>query len=295
MRSPLELISIDGLMRDSVGASDLVVGLIDGPVEASVPALQGARIRSLGGAGSAVACRSTSSEACAHGTFVAGLLAADRALETPGLCPGCSFLVRPIFCEAVAGTESCPQVTALDLARALVEVVEAGARVINLSLGLSNTAIRAQPELNEAIDFAMRRGVLLIAAAGNHGGIGHVPLFVHPWVIPVVACDTEGRFQPGSNTGPSIGRAGLMAPGLDIPGISSAGGVLRMSGTSMAAPFVTGTAALLWSLYPDIRAETLRQALLLPGRPRRSIVPPLLDAQASRRVIANSSRTGRDR
>jgi subtilisin family serine protease len=286
MRGALELIRIEALMQASTGAPEVIIGLIDGPVQASLPALRGANIRTLEGDIGPATCKATASLACAHGTFVAGILAAGREQGVPGLCPGCSFLVRPIFCEQVAGGDPCPEVSALDLACAVVEVVEAGARVLNLSLGLSNTSIRAQPELHEAMDFARRRGALVVVAAGNHGGIGHVPLFVHPWVLPVVACDAGGRFQPGSNTGPSIGRAGLMAPGVDVPGISPAGeGVARMSGTSVAAPFVTGAAALLWSLYPALRVEALRKALLLPGRPRRTIVPPLLDAEASRRLI----------
>ncbi len=285
----LDLILIEALMQASRGALEVRIGIIDGPVEASVPALQTASIRVLGDP-IAAACKATASLACAHGTFVAGILAAGREQEVPGLCPGCTFIIRPIFCEQVPGGDSCPVVSAVDLARAVVELVEAGARILNLSLGLSNTSIRAQPELHEAIDFARRRGVLVVVAAGNHGGIGHVPLFVHPWVLPVVACDARGRFQRSSNTGPAVGRTGLMAPGVDIPGISSTGdGIARMSGTSVAAPFVTGAAALLWSLYPALSVETLRTALLLPGRARRKIIPPLLDAEASSQAIESRS------
>lgn len=285
----MDLIRIDPLMQASTGAPEVRIGIVDGPVEASVQALQNASIRVVGDTVEP-ACKATASLACAHGTFVAGLLAAGREQGVPGLCPGCTFLIRPIFCEQVPDGDPCPVVSAVDLARAVVELVEAGARILNLSLGLSNTSIRAQPELHEAIDFARRRGVLVVVAAGNHGGIGHVPLFVHPWVLPVVACDAGGRFQPSSNTGPSIGRTGLMAPGVDIPGISSTGeGIARMSGTSVAAPFVTGAAALLWSLYPALRVETLRKALLLPGRARDKIIPPLLDAEASRQAIESHS------
>ena len=54
-----------------------------------------------------------------------------------------------------------------------------------------------------------------------------------------------------------------------------------MSGTSVAAPFVTGAIALLWSLFPKTNAEQLRKAILLQGAPRRSIIPPLMNAEAS--------------
>ena len=58
-----------------------------------------------------------------------------------------------------------------------------------------------------------------------------------------------------------------------------------MSGTSAAAPFVTGAIALLWSLYPQASAAEIRQAILRPDIPRRSITPPLLNAEASWRLL----------
>ncbi|MER5700002.1 S8 family serine peptidase [Streptomyces mirabilis] len=61
------------------------------------------------------------------------------------------------------------------------------------------------------------------------------------------------------------------------------------SGTSAAAPFVTGTAALLWSTAPDLPAARIRAALCLPGTARRSIVPPLLNASASLRALGRAA------
>ena len=62
---------------------------------------------------------------------------------------------------------------------------------------------------------------------------------------------------------------------------------MRLSGTSMAVPFVTGTIALLWSLFPTRSATEIKLMVTgSAGRPRRSVVPPLLDAAAAHRALA---------
>lgn len=203
-----------------------------------------------------------------------------------GICPQSPLLVRPIFCEA-SDLNQCPTVTPKDLAGAVQETVDAGAKIINLSLGLDNSAVNHHPSLSDSVDYAFRKGVLMVAAAGNHGRIGHIPLFDHPWVIPVGACDEQGKVMSSSNLGPSLGKRGLLAPGANITSAAPSGGYTTMSGTSVAAPFVTGTIALLWALFPQATAEQIRTAILLPQSQRRSIIPPLLNAEASHLALQN--------
>ena len=77
-----------------------------------------------------------------HGTFVMGILCADRGLPAPGLCPNCQIIVLPIFTEGTSETEKekgIPASTPLELSNAIVEAVDAGARIINLSMGLSTS------------------------------------------------------------------------------------------------------------------------------------------------------------
>ena len=175
-----------------------------------------------------------------------------------------------------------PSATPLELAAAIIDCINAGARVINLSLGLAQPSTKGDQALEEALNQAIRRGVIVVAAAGNQGTLGSSAITRHPWVIPVVACDLRGRPMNESNMGSSIGRQGLMAPGDNIMSLGSEGQSLTLGGTSVAVPFVTGATALLWGEFPSATAAQIKLALTQASTPRRaSVVPPLLDAEAA--------------
>jgi len=280
----LELINIKPLLAATSGRPEIVVGIIDGPVEGSHPDLQAASLTALPAAPEVI-CQTKESIGCVHGTFVAGILCAQRGSQAPGLCPDCQFLVKPILCDA-ADLEQCPKVTPENLASALKEMIDAGAKIINLSLGLPTTSLQEQPFLQEAFDYALQKGVLIVGAAGNQGRIGRIALFDHPWAIPVAACNLQGELHSKSNSGISVGKSGLRAPGVNVVSTSSSGGYMQMTGTSAAAPFVTGTAALLWSIFPKLTAGELRRAILRPDIRRKSIIPPLLNAEASWQMLS---------
>ena len=126
----------------------------------------------------------------------------------------------------------------------------------------------------------------MIVAAGNQGTLGSSAITRHPWVIPVVGYDLHGRPMGHSNLASSIGRRGLGAPGDRITSIGSTGQPLTLGGTSVAAPFVSGTIALLWSEFPTATAAELRVAATHNEIPRRkTVVPPLLDAWAAYQVM----------
>jgi len=94
-------------MALSGGSRDVRVAVIDGPVDTGHADFAGGQW--LAAADGGGACRRAESLACGHGTFVAGVLAADRRGSAPGICPGCAFLLRPIFCED-ADFNRCPVV-----------------------------------------------------------------------------------------------------------------------------------------------------------------------------------------
>jgi subtilisin family serine protease len=283
---PEDLSHLRSLMALSAGLADIFVAMIDGPVALDHPDLDASRVRvlpgSLGSGG-----RTTDSAACRHGSLVAGVLHAKRASTVPGICPGCTLLVRSVYADAQSGAPDSgpPTATSAAVATAILEVIDAGARIVNLSLGPGQFDPGGDQAISQVLDAAARRGVLVVAASGNQGVLGSSAITQHPWVIPVAACDAQGRLLDSSNLGASLGRRGLAAPGHHIESLAASGGTARFSGTSAATPFVTGTLALLWAVFPTATAEGLRRAVL-GNSPRRSVVPPLLDASAAYRALA---------
>lgn len=281
----LNLINLTALMERTSGSPEVKIGLIDGPVVTTHPDLAGKHIREISGINGAT-CTQANSYACLHGTFVAGILSANRNSSAPAICPNCTLLIRPIFAETTSGREHMPTATPRELAAAIIECIESGVRVINLSLALGQPSTKGEQLLEEALAQAIRRGVIVIAAAGNQGTLGSSAITRHSWVIPVLACDRHGRPTNESNLGSSIGRRGLSAPGDGITSLGTAGRLQTLGGTSVAVPFVTGAIALLWSEFPSASASQIKLAITQASIPRRpSVIPPLLDAEAVYQIL----------
>ena len=234
-------------------------------------------------------CTRPNSTACTHGTFVAGILVARRGSQAPAICPDCTLLVRAVFSEETKSAGGMPSAVPAELAQAILDAVHAGARVINLSLNVVASSTRDERQLEAALNYAAARGVIVVAAAGNQGEVGGSPLARHVWPIPVAGADSQGRPTPISNLGRSIGQRGLRAPSENVASLGSTGQIETFSGTSAAAPFVTGAIALLWSEFPTASASAIKLAVAGPDRnARSSVVPPLLDAWAAYQALNTS-------
>lgn len=274
--NPLSLVKLTALMELTDGSPEIAVGLIDGPVDTDHHDLATRNIREIPGK-LAGTCSQASGPACQHGTLVTAILCANRESGALAICPGCTLLVCPIFVEVP--NAQVPRATPEELAEAIIETVDAGVRVINLSVTSIQPSSKGQRKLEEALDYAARYGVIPVVAAGNQGTVGSSVMTRHPWSVPVVACDSRGMPLNQSNLGGSIGRRGLGAPGENIPSLQAGGGLLSFGGTSAAAPFVTGAIALLWSEFPSATAAEIKLSITQAASSRRTtIVPPLLDA-----------------
>jgi subtilisin family serine protease len=283
---PLDLVKLTSLTELTSGKPEIGVGLIDGPVAVNQSDFSATTIRDISGKLSSNCTRATS-VACLHGTFVAGILSANRNSVAPAICPNCTLVVCPIFAETTLGGEQMPNATPEVLAAAIIESIDAGARVLNMSVALAQPSSRGQRELEEALDYAVKRGVIIVAAAGNQGTLGSSAITRHPWVIPVVACDLQGKPISESNLGNSIGKQGLSAPGDNITSLGVEGQPITLGGTSVAAPFVTGAIALLWSEFPTATVAEVKLAVTQAHQHRRTtLVPPLLDAWAAYQAMA---------
>lgn len=288
-KKPWDLVRLGPVMERGIGRPEVVIGLIDGPVATDHPDLARESIRKLPGHDGS--CAYLGSAACLHGTFVAGILSARRGTAAPALCPGCTLVVRPIFSEAAGANPGMPVAIASDLAAALVDCMEAGARILNLSASLVQASRRDERDLLTVLDHARQRGVVVVAATGNQASVGGSVITRHPWVVPVVGYTRNGKPMSQSNLGAAIGRYGLGAPGEGVTSLRPTGQPITSEGTSVAAPFVAGAFALLMSAFPRASATQVRWASAWAATSRRrTVVPPLLDGWAAYQLLSTYSR-----
>jgi type VII secretion-associated serine protease mycosin len=194
-----------------------------------------------------------------HGTMVAGIIAARArpGVGVVGLAPSVVSLLS-IRAYKTCESEDAP------IAAGIREAVRRGAKIVNISAGSSTST----PDLASAVRDAESAGVLIVAAAGNLGSPqdGNAPQYpaAYPGVIAVAAVGADRAVTPYSEHGPYVG---LAAPGgsADAPllgvGPADNGTLASGIGTSFAAPYVTATAALVWSRYPSLTAAQVRQRL----------------------------------
>jgi len=131
VKSGLDLINLGPLMRRTEGHPEIVVGVIDGPADFAHAALSGASVRMVRPEHAPV-CRSASSSACLHGTAIAGILFAKRGTPAPCLCPSCTVLLYALFPEDSEDGGGLSATSPRALANAIVETVDAGARIVHI-------------------------------------------------------------------------------------------------------------------------------------------------------------------
>ena len=247
------------LQGETLGDRRILVAVLDGPVDRGHPCFEGAELSGC------EELPEVKGKMLDHGTHVASVLFGQPDGPLQGVAPGCTGLLIPVF------NDEGGVLSQLDLSRAIEKAVEAGAHVINISGGQLTEVGEAEDWLERAVRHAGNSGVLIVAAAGNDGcDCLHVPAAL-PTVLAVGAMDEEGRPLDFSNWGENYQVEGVLAPGKDIPGAVSGGGIAERSGTSVATPIVAGVAALLLSREvqagrkPDTSA--VRRAILQSADP----------------------------
>jgi cyanobactin maturation PatA/PatG family protease len=256
---------LEELWRATRGDPEVLIAVLDGPVDLSHPSLAGARLRVLP---SLARQDGPPGEATLHGTHVASLIFGQDAGPVRGIAPGCSGLIVPVYGEGGPGSlVACSQG---ELAVAIEQALEAGARVINVSGGQFSPAGVAEQPLAEAVRRCAERDALLVAAAGNDGcECLHVPGAL-PSVLAVGAANRQGAPLDSSNWGDAYQMQGVLAPGEEILGAGPDGGLAVRTGTSFATAIVSGLAALLLSLQRVLGRKpspgAVREALLKSAR-----------------------------
>ena len=148
-------------MNISSGNPSVTIGVIDGPVDLAHPAFTEAGINTVKRTQIA-SCRDATSVSCLHGNFVVGILSAKRGLTAPGICPNCRVMLYPIFKEmenkAIEKGAAFPSATPEELSTAIIATIDAGAKIINLSLGLSTFIFDCVSRLARSIRIRIEEG-----------------------------------------------------------------------------------------------------------------------------------------
>ncbi|HLO76038.1 MAG TPA: S8 family peptidase [Magnetospirillum sp.] len=210
-----------------------------------------------------------------HGTAVAGIIGARAdGYDARGVAPGSTLLAV----RAESGCDAGCTFTHADLARATDYAVANGAKVLNFSLGGSGI----DPVWQTSLTNALTPGVLadgvtadpakervIVAAAGNTGG--NTPIDPANWLagsggqgrgIAVGAVDATGAIASFSNRAGTAKDHFLVASGVNVVSSKNNGGTATFSGTSFAAPAVSGAAAAVWGASPYLTGQQVVDILL---------------------------------
>jgi thermitase len=172
------------------------------------------------------------SDGNSHATDVA-LIVVGQTDDAPGLAPSADILSVKVADSNGAGDS-------FTLAKGIIEAVDNGAQIVIVCLGSgSPSAI-----LEDAVGYALQRGVAVVAAAGNDGKEGLVYPARYEGAIAVAAVDATRRKLYFSNTGPEVD---IAAPGYGVVTEVTEEGAATFSGTSAAVPFVAAAVAALLS------------------------------------------------
>jgi subtilisin family serine protease len=234
-----------------------------------------------------------------HGTFVAGIIAANRSnnLGIDGIAE--NVQIMPI--RAVPQGDEMDK----DIALAIYYAVDNGANIINMSFG---KAFSPQKNLvDQAMQYAESKGVLLIHSAGNDAKDLDVKesypsnatldgKIIANWLTVGASSNKLNDKLCGVFSNYGQQNVDLFAPGVDVVSLTTENRYMTASGTSFSGPVVTGVAALVWSNYPHLTAAQVKEILMksVTGIPNQKVLKPSDDrsAKAEKVTFGKLSKTG---
>ena len=228
------------------------VAILDSGVDSSHPDLAG----KITAARDFVDSTGDTSDASWHGTAVAGVVTGGDPADTNAVCPACTIVSGKVLDAHEAGDDG-------EIARGLLWAVASGARVVNLSMSGDDEA----PALRNAIRTATRRGVVVVAAAGNDGSTAKSFPAADPNVIGVAATTSSDTVFDWSNRGSWVA---IAAPGETTTTLRG-GGYTSFVGTSAAAPAVAAAAAECLAVSPSLSPSAVRRIFMRTAAPVRDM------------------------
>lgn len=233
-----------GAWRVTRGAADVVVAVLDTGIDRNHPDLQGSFVDGW----DAVNEDADATDDHGHGTLVAGVIAAraNNGIGSVGACSRCSLMPVKVIGANGSGT-------AADIAEGITWAVDHGARVINMSFVMSGS----DSGVAAALEHARSNGVVIVAAAGNDGGAEATFPAAQPGVVSVTGTDPSDARYAWATHGRWVT---IAAPGCSLS-TQAGGGYADFCGTSSAAAFASGIAALARSSAPQRSAAEIGERL----------------------------------
>jgi hypothetical protein len=280
----LKTINVPAAWDETTGSADVVVAVLDSGVDALHPDLAGRLVAGR----NVVAGNDDTADPAGHGTRMAGILGAvtNNGLGIAGVAWAAKIMPVKVTKPSGVATDGA-------VAAGIVWAVDHDADIISISL---SAPIKNNDVMQEAVDYATARDVLVVVAAGNRGS--DVPEYpgASRGVVAVGATDASGRRTSFSNYGPWVD---VNAPGVGIVTTTpNSAGFAAVSGTSAAAALVTGVAVLLRAAYPQASqadiADRLRRSAFGRGPVGAEGIDAsgLVDAAAALRLPARPRPSG---
>lgn len=251
-RQSRQAIFLDEAHRYSLGHEDITIAILDTGVELEHSELAHALIRSydfvniLDNAsefiGDFIDADDVAKDEVGHGTHVAGIIAGKGISMPQGVVPQCKLIPVRVLAAMEKGGRRVGAGLVENINVGVKYAVDQGADVINMSLGVRHEGGGLPHQ--EVIDYAHRKGVSVIAASGNDGQEEMYYPGAIESVIAVGAMDHHGDVAGFSTYGDQVS---LIAPGVDVYSAYLNNTYAFSTGTSHAAPFVSGAVALLKS------------------------------------------------
>ncbi len=250
---PQQLVRLADAHRMTRGLPQITVAILDTGVDTTHPEFAGRIVRPmdfvdiLDGAGEFIGdflgTDAEPDDDVGHGTHVAAIAAGAGAAMPTGVAPRCRIMPVRVLGAISAGDGRVGAGLIDNINAGVKYAVDNGADVINMSLGVERAGSGLPHE--QVIRYANAKGVVVVAASGNDGRENLYYPGALPGVIAVGATADDGGVSEFSTFGPHVT---MTAPGEDIVSAQPDNGYAAATGTSHAAPFVAGTAALMQSL-----------------------------------------------
>ncbi|HEX2357747.1 MAG TPA: S8 family serine peptidase, partial [Micromonosporaceae bacterium] len=238
------------------GSTSQVIAVVDTGVNGLHPDIKGRTVTGYNAITNVVTAAGavTDDSTFGHGTMVAGIAAANTSngIGVAGVAWVGRVMPVKVLDSSGSGYDS-------DIAEGITWAADHGAKIINLSLGGPGDS----PALHSAISYAVGRGAVVVAAAGNTGD--GTPLYpaAYPEALAVGATDAAGNLTDFSSWGDWIDVA---APGFGIVSTGRGQDYFIGDGTSFSAPIVSGVAALARTMYPTLTPAQVMGRLRFTAR-----------------------------